>query len=208
MTVDFSLSNFFQDFRYRKRFKKYFKRNVFLDTFALCLIIQGKFDDNEGYNTLSGDKHNSFFMNIKTYRKLMYLIDISQSKFKLVITPAVLSESLRHMFEAIERKYSTSDEKKKLEEKFVNFLQNEIKIFKEKHPLIKDIITHRWIEEIKHHKLRDRIEIGELSIFVESDKCKCNAIITNDMYKKDKSGGQIHLPETIIVQLGILSLIN
>ncbi len=205
MTVDFSLHETFNDFRYKKRFNKYFKKNIFLDTFAFCLFIQGKFDDNMGYNTLMGDQNNQLFMNLKTYNKLVTLLGMYRGR--LIITPSVVGESLNHMFKAIENKYKTHPDKKQIEEKFVDFLKSEIKIFKEKHPLIKDILTHHWIEEIKHHKIRDRIEVGDLSIFVESDKCKYNAIITKDAYKKNKNEC-IELEDTIIIQLDILSAVT
>ncbi|HDZ61446.1 MAG TPA: hypothetical protein ENH46_07070 [Candidatus Pacearchaeota archaeon] len=204
MTVDFSLEKYFNDFRYKKLFKKYFKKNIFLDTFAFSLIIQGKFDENMNYNTLIGDKNNKIFMNLRTYKKLMNLLGMHQGK--LIITSSVVSESLNHIFEAIENKYKTDEGKKEIEEKFVDFLKSEIKLFKEKQPLIKDLLNHRWVEETKHHKIRNRIEVGDLSIFVESDKCKYNAIITKDQYKKNKDGECIKLDDTIIVQLDILSM--
>lgn len=206
MTVDFSLDKFFQDFRYKRQFRKYFKRNIFLDTFAFCLLIQGKFDENMNYNTLAGDPNNKVFMNVKTYKKLMSFLEIYHKK--LVVTPQIVSESLRHMFEAIENKYGMHQNKKEIEEKFVDFLKSEIKLFKEKQPFTKELLNHRWVEEIKHHKIRDRIEVGDLSIFVESDKCKHNIIITKDQYKKDKGGEFIKLKDTIIVQLDVLSVIT
>lgn len=199
MSIEFSPYDFLNDFRYRKRYKKFFKRHIFLDTFAFCLIIQGRFDEYKNYNTLSGD--GNLFMNITTYKTLMDLL--SRCKGDLIITTAVIGESLRHIFTAIENKYR-GNRLKEVEEDFVDFLQNEIKLFKEKHPLIKDILTHRWVEEIKHHKLKDRIEIGELSLFVESDKCKYNAIITKDAYQKYKGGECIRLEDTVIVQLNAL----
>ncbi len=202
MSVDFSPSDFLKDFRYREKYKKFFRTHIFLDTFAFCLIIQGKFDENKGYDTLGGDCN--FFMNLTTYKNLMKLF--SMCRGDLIITTAVVGESLRHMFKAIEKRYGADDNLKEIEDEFVDFLQNEIGLFKEKHPLIQDILTHRWTEEIKHHKLKDRIEIGELSLFVESDKCGYNAIITNDAYKRYKSGECIKLEDTVVVQLNILSV--
>ncbi len=206
MTVEFSLYEFCKDFRYRRRFKKYLKKNIFLDTFAFCLIILGKFDYTQKYNTLAGDQNNHIFMNISTYKKLIRFVEIY--KGRLIITPEVVSESLRHIFEAIENKYGFASNKKQIEGEFADFLQDEIKLFHEKHPLIKETLTHNWIKEIEHHKLRDRFEIGELSIFVESDKCKYNAIITKDLYKKNKKGEYCNLQDTIIIQLNILSTIS
>ena len=206
MTVNFSLEQYFNNFRYKKLFKKYFKKNIFLDTFAFSLIIQGKFDENMNYNTLAGDKNNGIFMNLKTYKKLMGLLGMHQGK--LIITPFVISESLNHIFEAIENKYGIHQDKKEIEKKFVNFLKSEINLFKEKQPAIKDLLNHRWVEETKHHKIKDRIEVGDLSIFVESDKCKYNVIITKDLYKKNKDGECIKLCDTIIVQLDVLSMIK
>ena len=114
-SVDFSLEKYFNDFRYKKLFKKYFKKNIFLDTFAFSLIIQGKFDENMNYNTLIGDKNNKIFMNLRTYKKLMNLLGMHQGK--LIITSSVVSESLNHIFEAIENKYKTDEGKKEIEEK-------------------------------------------------------------------------------------------
>ncbi len=203
MNINISLSRYFDDPMYKRRFNRYFKRNIFLDTFAFCLLVQGKFDENMNYNTLAGDQNSMVFMNIKTYKKLLDLLNINSGK--LIITPSVVSESLNHMFEAIENKYGSDVDKKKIEEKFVDFLKKEIKLFKEKQPLMKEVLNHRWIEDTKHHKIRDRIEMGDLSIFVESDKCEYNAIITKDTYKKNKCGDCIELCDTVIIQLDILS---
>jgi hypothetical protein len=201
MRLDFSPRKFTEDYRYRKGFFKYFKENIFLDTFAFCLIIQGKFDEGYNYNTLAGDRHNSYFMNVDSYRKLMDLLSHCKNA-KLIITPAVINEGLRHIFEAIENKYSIHKDKKIIEENFVKFLRDEINMFDEKQPSIIEIINHRWIDEIKHHKLRDRLEIGELSIFVESDRItKCKAIITKDEFKRNKQGETCKIKDALIVQL-------
>ena len=205
MTLEFNLHKIFNDFRYKRQFNKYFKKNIFLDTFAFSLFIQGKFDENMGYNTLMGDKNNNLFMNIKTYNKLIILLEM-YNRGRLIITSSVVGESLRHTFEAIENKYKMHPDRKKIEEKFVDFLKNEIKLFKEKQPLVKDLLNHRWVEEIKHCKIRDRIEVGDLSIFVESDKCGYNTIITKDAYKKNKEEC-IELEDTMIIQLDILSAV-
>ena len=201
MNREFSPHKFIENFMYRREFSRYFNENIFLDTFAFCLIIQGKFDESYNYNTLAGDGHNSSFMNINSYKKLMSLLEHCK-RANLIITAAVVNESLRHIFKAIESKYSLHPEKKKIEEEFVDFLKTEIKIFEEKQPYINEIINHHWVDEIKDHKLRDRIEIGELSIFVELDKlAKSKAIITQDTFKKNKRGEHYKAKDTLVVQL-------
>ena len=198
MNQDISPIKFCENFLYRKDLLKYFNETIFLDTFAFCLIIQGKFDENHNWNTLAGDKN--YFMNMTTYKKLMDFL--SYCNGKLIITPAVIGESLRHIFEAIETKYSYNPNKKKIEDEFVDFLKSEIKMFEEKQPYFHEILNHSWIDKVKEHKLRDRLEIGELSIFVESDKCsKHKAIITRDAFKRNKQGECYECSNTILVQL-------
>jgi len=199
---EFSLTKFLENPIYARKFEKYLKRNIFLDTYPFCLIILGKFDENYNYNTL--DAESDSFMNIDTQKKLIRIVD--RYRGKLVITPAVVVEGLNHMFTAVEKKYGVSREKKEIEEQFASFLQTEIGMFREKHPLIKEMLTHNWTEIIKHHKLRNRFELGDLSIFVESDKCEYATIITNDAFKIEKKG-QFYMPEnTIIIQLNILEI--
>ncbi len=200
---DFSVSKFLNDHQYARRYKKYLKRNIYLDTHALCLILLGKFDDNYDYNTLEGEK--SDFMNIITYKKLINILD-KHKNGKKVVTPAVITESLNHLFTAIENKYSSSPEKKEIENKFAHFLQQQIILFKEKNPSIKDMLTHRWTEMIKHHKLRDRFEAGELSIFVEIDKGKYSTIVTNDRFRIDKDGENYEPDNTLIININTLAL--
>ncbi|MCK4521127.1 MAG: hypothetical protein KAU20_01035 [Nanoarchaeota archaeon] len=165
-------------------------------------MMLGKFDDKYDKNTLDGEK--DIFMNIETYKKLLRII--SRFRGRLIITPAIVYESLNHMFEAIENKYGYSLDKKEIEELFAIFLQSEVNIFSEKHPLIKDMFKHEWIDKTKNHKIRDRFEIGELSIFVESDKCKYTTIITNDAFKINKNGESYVPKDTLIIQVGNIAL--
>lgn len=200
---DFSPYKFLHDPLYARKFRKYLKRNIFLDTFAFCLIVLGKFDDTYSCNTLGGEPAS--FMNIQNKRKLLRILE--RYKGKLLITPAVVLEGLRHMFDAVETQYRNDPSRKKIENCFVTFLQKEIKIFKERHPTVLDMLTHNWTEELKHHKLRSRFEMGDLSIFVASDNCSYSTIITKDAYKKDKSGLQ-YLPDNkLIFQLEILDVL-
>ena len=200
---DFSLYQFLNNPIYTRRFRKYFRRNVYLDTFAFCLLVEGKFDENYDYNILSGEKED--FMKLKIYKKLVRFLDRCMGK--PVVTPAVVYESIPHISDAIENACKDSKERWRVEQKFADFLQDEIRVFREKCPTSDSMLNHNWTEIIKTHKLRNRFEVGELSIFVELDKCKYGAIITDDQFKINKTG-ESHVPENaLLIQLSVLAVV-
>lgn len=199
---EFSIGRYLNEPAYKNKFSKYFNQQVLLDTFGFCLLVMGKFDINHHYDTLGGCKH--YFMNVDNYRKLLKLLQ--NVKGKLIITPSVLGESIPHIAEEIEKKYRDDPTNRKIvETEFANFLQNEIKIFEERHPRMETILNHGFVNLLKHKKLRDRFELGELSLFVETEKAEYSVIITNDSYKTENDNLNYAPSKTIIVQLSTLN---